>query len=149
MTPSELEAYLHEHIPLSRAMGVRVASVGVAGLELAAPLAPNLNHHRTAFGGSIASLAVLTGWACLHLRLREAVPRASLVIQKSDFAYLKPILGDFTAFSPVPTEREWGRLLGALERKGRGRITLGAEVRYGGETVGRFTGDYVAVREKS
>ncbi len=39
---------------------------------LRAPLAPNANHKGTAFGGSLYSLAVLTGWAWAHALSRDA-----------------------------------------------------------------------------
>ena len=41
MTPSELERYLHDHIPLSRAMAVQVVSIADDRVPVAAPLAPN------------------------------------------------------------------------------------------------------------
>ena len=147
MNSAKLERYLHEHIPLSLAMGVQVVRGDHDGVELAAPLQPNLNHHRTAFGGSIASLAILSAWTYLHLRLRSVVPGSLLVIQKSDFIYLKPVEGDFTAFCPAPPEPEWERFLKSFNRKGKARLTLRAELIYGGEVAGRFEGDYVAVRE--
>ena len=147
MNPAELERYLHEHIPLSHAMGVHVVRGDHDGVELAAPLQPNLNHHRTAFGGSIASLAILSAWTYLHLRLRSVVPGSLLVIQKSDFTYLKPITGEFTALCPAPEARDWDRFLAVFNKKGKGRLTLRSEVHCAGEMAGRFEGDYVAVRE--
>ena len=147
MNPAELERYLHEHIPLSQAMGVSVVRGDHDGVELAAPLQPNLNHHRTAFGGSIASLAILSAWTYLHLRLRSVVPGSLLVIQKSDFTYLKPVEGDFTAFCSAPSEPEWERFVKIFNRKGKARLTLHAELVYGGEVTGRFEGDYVAAKE--
>ena len=54
-----LERYMLAHIPLVAQMRVRVASLDEKGLTLTAPLAPNINHERTAFGGSLASLMTL------------------------------------------------------------------------------------------
>lgn len=148
MTPRALEVYLHQHIPLSLAMGVAVAEAGEGGVRLASPLAPNRNHRGTAFGGSVSSLAVLSAWALLHLRLRAAGHAARLVIQKSEFSYLKPIPDAFEAVCPAPSPAAWGRFLSAFERKGRGRLTLAAQVRCGGVEAGLFSGDYVALRGK-
>jgi len=47
MLPAELEQYLHEHIPLSKAMAVFVVSVAQDAVVLGAPLAPNINHRET------------------------------------------------------------------------------------------------------
>ena len=44
MTPAELERRMRADIPLASALGVRVLEVGPAGVLLAAPLAPNVNH---------------------------------------------------------------------------------------------------------
>jgi len=51
MNEQELERYLHERIPLSLAMGVEVRAAGAAGVELHAPLEPNINHRDTVFDG--------------------------------------------------------------------------------------------------
>ena len=49
MSPRDLESFLHENIPLSRAMGLHVAETG-ARLVLEAPLAANVNHQRQESG---------------------------------------------------------------------------------------------------
>src|SRR5581483_6434170 len=66
----EIEQYLHRHIPLSAAMGVRVRAASPERVELAAPLAPNINHHETLFGGSGAAIATLSAWTLVNIRLR-------------------------------------------------------------------------------
>jgi len=50
MSPAELESYLHEHIPLSKAMAVSVAEASVDSVTVSAPLEPNINHRATVFG---------------------------------------------------------------------------------------------------
>jgi hypothetical protein len=52
MNNTALEQYLHEHIPLSAAMGVKVVQADPQCVVLTAPLAPNINHRDTVFGGS-------------------------------------------------------------------------------------------------
>ena len=59
---AQLQAYILEHIPLARAMALRVARHDGAELELTAPLAANINDKGFAFGGSMASLMTLAGW---------------------------------------------------------------------------------------
>jgi len=68
----EVERYLHRNIPLSAAMGVRVRSATPRRVELEAPLAPNINHQSTVFGGSASALAMLSAWTLVHLGLRHA-----------------------------------------------------------------------------
>ena len=58
-TLQRIQDYLHEHIPLSKAMGATVLKVDLSGVVLSAPLEPNINHRETVFGGSASSLAIL------------------------------------------------------------------------------------------
>jgi thioesterase domain-containing protein len=145
MRAADLERYLHDHIPLSRALAVRVEHVGPELVRLSAPLAPNLNHRRTAFGGSVASLAILAGWSWLLARLADRSPVPRLVIQDQTVEYLEPILAAFEATCPAPAEASWRRFLRALDGRGRGRLELAAEVTSEGRVAARFRGLYVAI----
>jgi thioesterase domain-containing protein len=80
---TELEQYLHKHIPLSKAMGVVVVSANAETAVLQASLAPNINHRETVFGGSASALAILAVWSLLHTRLRGSGIEARLVIQRN------------------------------------------------------------------
>lgn len=146
MDATTLEKYLHGHIPLSAAMGVRVLLATPARVELAAPLAPNINHHETVFGGSASALAILCAWSLLHVRMLGAGVRARLVIQRNEMSYDEPILGDFTATCELEDESAWERFLRMFERRGRARITLRARLECGSRRVAGFEGDFVALR---
>ena len=144
MTEAELETYLHEHIPLSRAMAVRVASISDAKVVLAAPLAPNINHRDTVFGGSASALAILSAWSLLHLRLTAAGQPSRVVIQRNSMDYLAPIAGDFTATATLGQDATWDGFLRMLARKGLARITVGAVLDFQGRLAGRLSGEFVA-----
>ena len=144
MTEAELETYLHDHIPLSRAMAVRVASISDAKVVLAAPLAPNINHRDTVFGGSASALAILSAWSLLHLRLTAAGQPSRVVIQRNSMDYLVPIAGDFTATATLGQDATWGGFLRMLTRKGLARITVGAVLDFQGRLAGRLSGEFVA-----
>ena len=145
MTEAELETYLHDHIPLSRAMAVRVISIADQQLVLGAPLAPNINHRDTVFGGSAASVATLAAWSLLHLRLTAADLPSRVVIQRSTMDYLVPIAGDFTATATLDPEADWDGFIRLLKRRGRARIGLRAELDYEGTGAGLFHGEFVAL----
>jgi thioesterase domain-containing protein len=145
VTAAELSAYLSAHIPLTRALAVEVVEVNEQCVRLAAPLAPNLNHRQTAFGGSIASLAILAGWSWLHARLATVTPPARLVIQRQEMDCLAPVTDAFEAVCCAPSEAAWQLFSRALAERGRGRLELAAEVRCRGEVAARFRGLYVAV----
>jgi thioesterase domain-containing protein len=142
---SELEEYLHSNIPLSAAMGVRVKAATRERVLLFAPLAPNINHHRTVFGGSGVVLATLSAWTLLHLRLKEEGLAVQLVIQRSSMEYDQPISGDFEAVCHFADDSAWQKFLRTLERRGRARLTLNARLLDASLERGSFTGDFVAI----
>lgn len=140
-----LQTYLHEHIPLSKAMGVEVLEAGTAGVTLAAPLTPNINHRETVFGGSASAIAILAAWALLYLRLKQEAIEARLVIQQNSMHYERPIAGRFTASSRLDDQHIWQRFTDTLRRRGRARIHVNAELHYAGERAGVLGGDFVAL----
>jgi thioesterase domain-containing protein len=140
----EIEQYLHEHIPLSKAMGVTVLEATDASVLLMAPLGPNINHRGTVFGGSASALAILAAWALLHRRLRGEGCHCRLVIQRNSMDYELPIPGDFTARATLDLQADWAAFLRMLTRKGKGRIGTLAILECEGQRVGRFSGDFVA-----
>jgi thioesterase domain-containing protein len=147
LTREEVEAYLTEHIPLSEGMGVRVVEAGPGGVTLAAPLHPaNVNHRSTAFGGSVAALAILAGWTLVHLRLRHEGIAAQTVIQNSEVRYDAPIHGTFEAVTaPVP-ERDWARFTRGIIKHGKGRVHVEVSVGADEAEAASFSGAYVAIR---
>lgn len=144
MNAAELEAYLHDHIPLSRAMAVRVVSVAQERVVLGAPLGPNINHRETVFGGSAASVATLAAWSLLHLRLSAAGMPSRVVIQRSTMDYLLPMAGDFTAVAKLDDTADWHGFMRMLTRRGRGRIRIAAALEYDGQRAGLLGGVFVA-----
>lgn len=148
MLPSiaEVESYLHEHIPLSKCMEVKVKQVDEHGVTLQAPLIPNINHRSTVFGGSVSALAILSGWTLVHANLQALSLSSRIVIQRNSIEYLQPIDGDFIAFCPFPSSQVWQKFLNMLERKSKSRIELNLDVLADGVRAGSFTGVYVAIR---
>lgn len=142
----DLEAYLHAHIPLSAAMQVVVVSAAPEAVTLSAPLAPNINHRSTAFGGSVSTLAILSAWSLTNLRLRAEGLQTRLVIQSNRMDYDAPIEDDFTATATLADQAAWPVFVKMLLRKGRARIVVQAVVRCGDVVGGRFEGEFVAVK---
>jgi len=142
-----LDRTLAHEIPISAALGIRPLRYDGLELTLAAPLAPNLNHKQTAFGGSLYCAAVLAGWGLLHLQwLRsagtdEALPQ--IVIQEANIDYRRAVDGDFEAVCRWPVGLDPQRIARMLERRGRARAEL--EVRIGPEAdpAIAFAGRYV------
>lgn len=139
-----LEQLLHAEIPLSRAMQVRVLRFDHQGLVLGAALAPNLNHKKTAFGGSLNSLATLACWGLIQLLRPETKTAMTVVIQESRVQFLKPVARDFEAICPLPAPDKLEKFLHTLERKGRARLELEATISASGAIALSFQGRFVA-----
>jgi len=116
---------------------------------LRAPLAPNVNHQNTVFGGSAASLATLAAWALLHIKLAKQEFQSVLVVQRSSISYDKAIASDFTAVATSPPDEVWRPFENMLQRKGRGRIAASAILMYGEQIAGRLEGEFVATKSAS
>jgi thioesterase domain-containing protein len=127
-------------------MGVRVAACGPDRVVLRAPLEDNLNHKSTAFGGSLFSLAVLSGWSLLYLFLRARGVAAQIVIHQSNIAYLHPVTGDFTAECAAGDAALLERALARYGRRGMARVQLHSTVRDGDLPAVRFQGSYALLR---
>jgi thioesterase domain-containing protein len=138
-----LQQTLEHEIPLTRHLQLQVLACDERGLTLGAPLAPNINHKRTAFAGSLNSVVTLAGWGLLWLILRQQGIAARVVIQDSSCSYLRPVSSDFTAFCARPEPAEIARISEALRKRGRARIELHVEIRNGTQVAVDFTGRYV------
>lgn len=146
MRPEALADFLKEHIPLSRAMDVTVVQASAQQVEIEAPLEPNINVHGTMFGGSAAVLGLLAGWSVLHLRLADAGIANQLVIHRTEMEYLKPIAGAVRAIARLD-HAQWDSFIHTLGRRGRARLTVVAELVYGGDVAARLSGEFVAIIE--
>ena len=144
-----LEKYLHDHIPLSRAMAVNVLAADFYSVQLAAPLAPNINHRETVFGGSASAVAILAAWTLLHVRLTQAGIASRVVIQSNTMDYLQPIVNDFVATAVIPNLAAWEKFLHILQRKQRARISVQVTLHCNGEKVGELAGEFVALGMQS
>lgn len=146
MTPEALTAFLRDGIPLSAAIDVRVVEASAERVLLEAPLAPNINIHGTLFGGSAATLALLAAWSVLHLRLAETSIANQLVIQRTEMEYLLPVTGTAQALARLDGAG-WDGFLATLERRGRARLQVTADIMQGDAVAGRLTGAFVALAE--
>ncbi len=144
MTPTDLQAYLHDHIPISAAMHVRVLATEPDSITLQAPLAPNINHRETVFGGSASAVAILAAWSLVHLRLKCEGLESRVVIQHNCMDYLAPISDDFTARSYLVDQDAWASFTRLLARRGRARILVAAALETDGVIAGRLEGEFVA-----
>ena len=142
---SDIERYIHEQIPITAAMGITVVASSTDRVELAAPLAPNINHRETVFGGSAAAVATLAAWTLVLLRLRHENLTTRLVIAQNSMTYDHPITDDFRAIAVADDLVSWERFTAGIARKGRGRVTARSTLWRNDQPVARFEGRFVAI----
>ncbi|NIQ97202.1 MAG: thioesterase, partial [Desulfuromonadales bacterium] len=103
-------------------MGIKVASWDGEVLVLDAPLANNINHQESAFGGSLFSLAALAGWGILQLKLSAEDLDCNTVIAGGDVDYSLPVLEALRCECRLP--ETWPAVVDALRKKGKARLEL-------------------------
>ena len=146
MTTRGLEAFLHEKIPLTKAMGLHVAESNARRLVLEAPLAANVNHLGTAFGGSLHALPTLACYAALWTLLREAGLDGHVVVKRSAANYRQPVKARLRAVCVRPTPAVVAEFIADLRRHKKARMELTAIVEgTGGKPAVEFSGSFVAV----
>lgn len=145
MSVEELEAFLRERIPLSKAMDVRVRSASQEEVVLFAPVAPNLNHRDTVFGGSASALAILAAWSMVRVRMQAEGLEGRIVIRRNTMSYEQPMAADFTATASAPDAAEWEKLRAALARGRPGRVQVTAILECQGERAGELAGEFVVL----
>ncbi|MDY1548615.1 YiiD C-terminal domain-containing protein [Luteibacter sahnii] len=123
-SPQALEGFILDGIPLARAMQVRIAGFDGACLSMTAPLAPNINDKGCAFGGSLASLMTLAGWALVESVLRARGYDCDLFVADSTVRYLAPVWDDLRAEARLGVGGDWGPFLATLDARGRARVDV-------------------------
>lgn len=147
ISPRGLTTFLHDQIPLARAMEMKVVEAGAERVVLSAPLAPNRNHLGTAFGGSLQALPTLACYSALWMTLREAGYDGHVVVKSSHATFHDPLAGDLRAVCVRPSAAEVTPFLATLRRHKKARMELHSEVAGAvpGKPAVKFTGSFVAV----
>ena len=137
-----LTAFLREQIPLTAAQQVTVELYQPGLIRIAVPLHPNRNYRGVGFGGALASLAIVSGWALVRQSVLEAGLDGHPVVQHSDCRFLRPATSDFVAESRLPGAEEWSRFLDALRTAGRGRVLIETTLSSAGKEVVQHRGTF-------
>ncbi|MGB5104166.1 MAG: YiiD C-terminal domain-containing protein [Steroidobacteraceae bacterium] len=145
MNPGDLQRYLHDRIPLARAMQVEVRAATTDGVEIYAPLEPNINHRDTVIGGSASAVAILAAWSAPYVRMRAAGRAGWLVIRRNRMSYERPIVAGFTATAAPPDDAAWAKAVAALAKGRPARVSMSVTLECQGEAVGRLDGEFVVM----
>lgn len=141
-----LQARIHADIPLTRAMGIAVSHLEAGRIRLEAPPEPNVNHQGTAFGGSLAALAMTAGWGLLVARGDAEGLSVDWVIRHGEARFLRPAEGRLAAECEPPGDDAWAAFRERLARACRARAIVEPRVLDArGALAVRFRCEYVAL----
>ncbi len=144
MTTKDLEKLLTEQIPVTKSLGVTLELVSETEVRLAAPLEINRNHMGTAFGGSLSTLMILSGYSWLYHFMFTKGHTGHVILRETQAKFIHPVDENMLIFCRKPSEKNLSTFLATFEKKGLARITLESEIRTSKGKVCSMTGIFVA-----
>jgi len=147
MNQKELLKYLQKSIPITRKMDLTVLDSSPERVAIQAGLKANRNHKRTAFGGSISTLMVLSCFSLMKNILEDRQLEGEVVIQRSQVEFLRPVEEDLVAVALAPDRDKLESFVDQLTQRGKGRLGMTALIP-GVENLASFKGDFVVMQKK-
>ncbi|MFW0693448.1 thioesterase domain-containing protein [Aliarcobacter butzleri] len=139
-----LENKLHNEIPLTKFMDLKITKYDEKELITIAPLNKNINDKGTAFGGSLATLTIISGWSICWLISKELeINSENIVVIKNEHSYRKPVTKELICHTKKPTKDEIENLKNKLLLKKSASIKISSQIIEDGEVCVDFTGYYV------
>ncbi|MCG3675896.1 thioesterase domain-containing protein [Aliarcobacter butzleri] len=139
-----LENKLHNEIPLTKFMDLKITKYDEKELITIAPLNKNINDKGTAFGGSLATLTIISGWSICWLISKELeINSENIVVIKNEHSYRKPVKKELICHTKRPTKDEIENLKNKLLLKKSASIKISSQIIEDGEVCVDFTGYYV------
>lgn len=145
-TLARLSDSLHERIPMTRYLEVRLIAFEPERIALAAPIAPTRNHRGTAFGPGVFTTAALAPWLLLVRWMWARRVSARIVLRHSEFRLHQPIEREFRAScEALPTID-----LDTLYDIGKVRLSASAQVlAEPGDPAAIYTGHFTVLHAPS
>lgn len=130
-----------EQIPILQYMGISFSEFKEGAMRTDMPLAPNINDKNTGFGGSIVTMATITGWALLSILLNKDDKKYDVVIVESNTHYKLPVTTDCYGIARL-NEGQILKLLRDLVISGKARTHIDVAIHVDDQEVATFHGQY-------
>jgi thioesterase domain-containing protein len=145
----DLQELIVGDMPITKYLQFSIDRYDENGLVLSAPLAPNVNHRGTAFGGSISMMATLAGYGMTLLILEDFGIPYHIVVQKGNISFNKPVKNNFKVICSHPKKDDHDKFKKMFLQKGMGRIYQHCTIQEIENNVDAvsFNGAYVAIRD--
>lgn len=124
MNHKQLESLVHQEIPITQALDIRIDELNDDSIRVMAPFEANKNIHNTAFAGSIYTVATIAGWSLVTSLATRHQLEGSVVLAKANIQYKKPINGDIVAECEVADSALIDSFKASFQRKNRARLEL-------------------------
>ena len=139
-----LQDKLHSEIPLTKLMEIKIQDYNESELITTAPLSININDKGTAFGGSLATMTIISSWSICWLISKElGFDSNNIVVIKNENSYKKPVTKDIICHTTKPTIEQLNILKEKLEKKKSASIKIYSKIIEDGEICVEFEGYYV------
>lgn len=149
MNKTEFEKYLHDHIPVTKAMGFTVEEYSLGRIKIKAPFKENINHRLSVFGGSISSILIMAGWAYVRKIMERIDPDSIIVIHKNTVEYHLPIISSFTAEVKKVNKKQVDSFIEMYQKYGKGRLSIESEIDGNNHVLANFKGTFVVLKKTS
>ena len=140
-TLEALQQAYYTLIPISEHMGLRAETYDGQCLRVSAPLANNVNHQQSAFGGSLFSVVALAGWGILQLKITEMDLNCNTVIAGGKVSYELPVFRELVCECRLPPD--YPAFARRLVKKGKASILLETAILVDNKPAMTFSGKYV------
>jgi len=144
MLLNELQEKLHNEIPLTKVMDIKIHEYNEKELITTAPLGININDKGTAFGGSLSTMTIISSWSLCWLISKElGFDSKNIVVIKNENSYRKPVTKDIVCYTQKPSKEEIEILKHKLETKKSASIKINSFIIEDDEICVEFLGYYV------
>jgi thioesterase domain-containing protein len=144
MLIDELQEKLHNEIPLTKMMNIKIQDYNANELITSAPLDINVNDKGTAFGGSLSTMTIISAWSLCWLIAKElGFDSKNIVVIKSENSYKSPVTKDIICYTQKPSKEEIEVLKQKLETKKSASIKINSSIIEDDKICVEFQGYYV------
>lgn len=140
----QLEKKLHNEIPLTKLMELKIDNYDDKELITSAPLSVNINDKGTAFGGSLSTITIISAWSLSWLISKELnIDSKNIVVIKNENSYLKPVTKDIICITQKPSKKEISTIKEKIDKKGSASIKIKSKIIEDESVCVEFEGIYV------
>ena len=140
----ELQNKLYNDIPLTKIMEIKIQNYTNQELITTASLGININDKGTAFGGSLSTITIISGWSLSWLISKElGFNSNNIVIIKNDTSFRKPVTKDIVCITKKPSKEEIEIVKQKLQTKKSASLKIQSQIIEDGEICVDFEGFYV------